>query len=204
MHSHGSQEETEKLTLDVNCSSAQILLRSEESSVRHRALEVVSSKLASISSSDQCAGLVSPLVTLSLSETHPHSQQLALLAVRQLSKLCQDTEQLRHAADSFNTSFLQQLTNAKVLGAAVLSLGDILTSLGPAVVSQVPGVVTWLSQRLETKDYGGDQGWSEKEIVVVFNSFLYCLQKLVETFIGFISPLLPNLILMTCPGKKVF
>ena len=175
-----------------------VLLRSEETSVRHRALEVVSSKLASISSSDQCAGLVSPLVTLSLSETHPHSQQLALLAVRQLSKLCPDTEQLRHAADSFNTSFLQQLTNAKVLGAAVLSLGDILTSLGPAVVSQVPGVVTWLSQRLETKDYGGDQGWSEKEIVVVFNSFLYCLQKLVETFIGFISPLLPDLILMTC------
>ena len=32
MHSHGNQEETEKLTLDVNCSSAQILLRSEESS----------------------------------------------------------------------------------------------------------------------------------------------------------------------------
>ena len=32
MYSHGNQEETEKLTLDVNCSSAQILLRSEESS----------------------------------------------------------------------------------------------------------------------------------------------------------------------------
>ena len=182
-------------------SQCAVLLESKEDSVRHRALEVVSAKLSSTSTplpAPQLSSLVAPLVQLSLSETQPHTQQLALLAVRQLSKLLQDPDSLQLASDSFTTTYLATLTNAKVLGAAVLSLGDILTCLGPKVVSKVPGLVSWLTERLEQPTFGQEQGWNDKEIAVVFNSFLYCLQKLVESFIGFLNPLLARLIIMAC------
>ena len=78
----------------------------------------------------------------------------------------------------------------KVLGAAVLSCGDVLTCMGAQVVTKVPPLVTWLCDRLDQDKFGQKEGWSEKEICVVFNSFLYCLQKLVESFIGFLNPVL--------------
>ena len=178
------------------------LLESKEDSVRHRALEVVSSKLTSSTGPALPAGdlpaLVSPLVKLSLSETQPHTQQLALLGVRQLSKLLADPLSLKEAAEAFSSAFLQDISNAKVLGAAVLSVGDILTSLGPQVVARVPGLVSWLADRLGRDDLGQSEEWTDKETAVVFNSFLYCLQKLVESFIGFLNPVLPRLILLTC------
>jgi len=106
------------------------LLSSTTPSVRQRALEVVSSKLSPPSPLPipSLPPLVSPLTTLALTEDQPHTQQLALLAVRQLAKLLPDPQQLLQAAEAFTCSFLSQLSNSKVLGAAVLSCGDILTS----------------------------------------------------------------------------
>ena len=178
------------------------LLESKEDSVRHRALEVVSSKLTAVTGTalptSDLPALVSPLVKLSLSETQPHTKQLALLGVRQLSKLLIEPISLKEAADAFSCSFLHDISNAKVLGAAVLSVGDILTCLGPQVVARVPGLVSWLADRLDREDLGQSEEWSDKETAVVFNSFLYCLQKLVESFIGFLNPVLPRLIILTC------
>ena len=178
------------------------LLESETDSVRHRALEVVSVKLSPSGPAslpqDQLHTLVAPLVKLSITETQPHTQQLALLAVRQLSKIMKDPTPMKEAAGAFECSFLQGLGNAKVLGAAVLTVADILTSLGPLIVSKVPGLVSWVCDQLEKKDFGQTEGWSEKEVSVVINSFLYCLQKLVESFVGFLSPSLPRLITLSC------
>eukprot|EP00092_Neocalanus_flemingeri_P002849 GFUD01003047.1.p1 GENE.GFUD01003047.1~~GFUD01003047.1.p1 ORF type:complete len:1487 (+),score=586.22 GFUD01003047.1:576-4463(+) len=174
------------------------LLSSTTASVRHRALEVVSSKLSPPTPLPipSLPPLVSPLVTLALTEDQPHTQQLALLAVRQLAKLLPDPQNLIQAAEAFSCSFLGQLTNPKVLGAAVLSCGDILTCLGPLAVARVPDLVSWLCARLEGEEKG--QSWTEKEVAVVHNSFLYCLQRLVETFVGFLHPLLPRLVALAC------
>jgi len=119
-----------------------------------------------------------------------------LLAVRQLSKLLPDSQHLLTAVEAFDCSFLDRLANAKVLGAAVLSCGDILTSLGPLAIPKVPGMVTWLCEKLETESIGIE--WNEKEVTVVKNSFLYCIQKLVETYVGFLHPLLPRIIAQSC------
>ena len=174
------------------------LLGSKIPSVRQRALEVVSSKLSPPSPLPipSLSPLVSPLVTLALTEEQPHTQQLALLAVRQLAKLLPDTEHLAPAAQAFSSSFLSKLSNPKVLGAGVLSCGDILTCLGPLGVSKVPDLVSWLCSGLES-GMGGEE-WTEKEVAVVQNSFLYCLQRLVETFVGFLHPLLPRLVALSC------
>ena len=75
--------------------------------------------------------LVFPFITLALTEDQPHSQQLAFLAVRQLAKLLPDLQQLLQAAEALTCSFLSQLSNPNVLGAAVNSCGDILTCIGP-------------------------------------------------------------------------
>ena len=95
------------------------LLASKDDSVRHRALEVVASKLSTSNAPcplpvSELPALVSPLVTISLKETQPHTQQMALLSVRQLSKLVTDHQVLKEAAEAFSTSFLQEITNAKV------------------------------------------------------------------------------------------
>ena len=178
------------------------LLESETDSVRHRALEVVSVKLSPNSSTslpqDQLQTLVSPLVKLSLTETQPHTQQLSLLAVRQLTKIMKDPSPMKEAAETFDSSFLASLANAKVLGAAVLTMADLLTSLGPLIVAKVPVMVTWICDQLEKQNLGQTEGWNEKEISVVSNSFLYCLQKLVESFVGFLSPSLPRLVSLSC------
>ena len=179
------------------------LLESEADSVRHRALEVVSVKLAPGQSAaslpqDQLPSLLPPLVKLALTERQPHSQQLALLAVRQLAKVLKDPAPLKEAAAAFNSSYLQALANAKVLGAAVLTVADLLTCLGPLVVSTVPGLASWVCSQLEQKNLGEPEGWSEKEVAVVLNSFLYCLQRLVESFVGFLHPALPRLISLAC------
>jgi len=174
------------------------LLESKIPSVRQRALEVVSSKLSPPSPLPipSLSPLVSPLVTLALTEEQPHTQQLALLAVRQLAKLLPDTEHLAPAAQAFTSSFLSKLSNPKVLGAGVLSCGDILTCLGPLGVSKVPDLVSWLCTGLESGMEGRE--WTEKEVAVVQNSFLYCLQRLVESFVGFLHPLLPRLVALSC------
>ena len=175
------------------------LLGSEDASVRHRALEVVSAKLSAAQlAAAELPALVPPLTQLALTETQPHTQQLALLGVRQLAKLLPEPIALKEAAEAFSCAYLAGLRNAKVLGAAVLSCGDIFTSLGPHVVARVPGLVTWLADTLDTATFGQEQGWTDKEVAVVFNSFMYCIQKLIEAFIGFLSPLLPRLILLTC------
>jgi len=44
----------------------------------------------------------------------------------------------------------------------------------------------------------GGQDWADKEVAVVHNSFLYCLQRMVETFVGFLHPLLPRLVALAC------
>jgi len=174
------------------------LLGSNIASVRQRALEVVSSKLSPPSPLPipSLPPLVSPLVNLALTEEQPHTQQLALLAIRQLAKLLSDPEPLAPAAHAFTSSYLSKLSNPKVLGAGVLSCGDILTCLGPMGVSMVPDLVSWLCSGLE----GGMNGkeWTEKEVAVVQNSFLYCLQRLVESFVGFLHPLLPRLVALAC------
>ena len=178
------------------------LLESDTDSVRHRALEVVSVKLSPNTSTGLPQGelqtLVPPLVKLSLTETQPHTQQLALLAVRQISKIMKDPAPMKEAAGAFDSSYLQSLANAKVLGAAVLTVADILTSLGPLIVSKVPGMVSWICDQLEKKNLGQVESWSEKEVSVVSNSLLYCLQKLVESFVGFLSPAVPRLITLSC------
>merc|ERR1712024_171884 len=74
-------------------------------------------------------------------------------------------------------AYLAGLRNAKVLGAAVLSCGDIFTSLGPQVVARVRGLLTWLADTLDTATFGQEQGWTDKEVAVVFNSFMYCIQQ---------------------------
>jgi len=173
------------------------LLGSTTASVRQRALEVVSSKLSPPSPLPihSLPPLVSPLISLALTEDQPHTQQLALLAVRQLAKLLPDSHHLQPAAEAFTCSFLAQLTNPKVLGAAVLSCGDILTCLGPLAVGRVPDMVDWLCKGLEEEVVSE---WTEKEVAVVHNSFLYCLQRLVEAFVGFLHPLLPKLVALSC------
>ena len=174
------------------------LLASPAPSVRLRALEVVSTKLAPPCALDLASlpELLQPLVQLSVTEEHPHTQQLALLAVRQLAKLITDSKLLAEAAAAFTCEFLEQLSNPKVLGAAVLSCGDVLSALGPLAVTKVPLLVRWLLNRLETDHTG--EGWAEKEVAVVRNSFLYCLQKLVEGFVGFLHPLLGRLTCLSC------
>ena len=177
---------------------ASTLLASPSPTVRLRALEVVSSKLT-----PPCAlpppalpPLLAPLVQLALTEEHPHTQQLALLAVRQLAKLVPEPALLQEAAEAFSCSFLEALSNPKVLGAAVLCCGDLLTALGPLAVTRVPLLVKWLLARLEQEKE--PESWQEKEVAVVRNSCLYCLQKLVEGFVGFLSPLLGRIIILSC------
>ena len=169
------------------------LLSSPTASVRLRALEVVSSKLSPPSSlpSTCLPSLLPALVQLSLTEEHPHTQQVALLAVRQVAKLSTDPTLLIEPAKAFTPDFLKQIGNPKVLGAAVLSCGDLLCCLGARAVTLAPPLVAWLVESLEVP---AREEWGEKEVVVVRNSFLYCLQKLVEGFSGFLSPLLPRLI----------
>merc|ERR1712050_97607 len=60
----------------------------------------------------------------------------------------------------------------------------------------VPDLVSWLCSGLES-GMGGEE-WTEKEVAVVQNSFLYCLQRLVESFVGFLHPLLPRLVALAC------
>jgi len=170
-----------------------ILLSSPTASVRLRALEVVSSKLSPPSSlpAECLPSLLPALVQLSLTEEHPHTQQVALLAVRQVAKLSTNPTLLIEPAKAFTPDFLKQVGNPKVLGAAVLSSGDLLCCLGARAVTLAPPLVAWLVENLEMP---AREEWGEKEVVVVRNSFLYCLQKLVEGFSGFLSPLLPRLI----------
>merc|ERR1712130_18883 len=170
-----------------------ILLSSPTASVRLRALEVVSSKLSPPSSlpSTCLPSLLPALVQLSLTEEHPHTQQVALLAVRQVAKLSTDPTLLIEPAKAFTPDFLKQIGNPKVLGAAVLSCGDLLCCLGARAVTLAPPLVAWLVESLEIP---AREEWGEKEVVVVRNSFLYCIQKLVEGFSGFLSPLLTRLI----------
>jgi len=173
------------------------LLVSEVVSVRHRALEVVNSKLTTPCPLplESLPSLVSPLVKLSQSEEQAHTQQMALLAVRQIAKLLPDTEHLQEAADAFTCSFLDEITNPKVLGAAVISLGDILVSLGPLAVTRVSSLVNWLSSSLENNK---PSSWTAKDVTVVHNSCLYSLQRMVETFIGFLHPLSGRLVVLGC------
>ena len=170
-----------------------ILLSSPTASVRLRALEVVSSKLSPPSSlpAECLPSLLPALVQLSLKKEHPHTQQVALLAVRQVAKLSTNPTLLIEPAKAFTPDFLKQVGNPKVLGAAVLSSGDLLCCLGARAVTLAPPLVAWLVENLEMP---AREEWGEKEVVVVRNSFLYCLQKLVEGFSGFLSPLLPRLI----------
>ena len=108
------------------------LLASPAPRVRLRALKVVSTKLAPPCALDLASlpYLLQPLVQLSATEEHPYTQQLALLAVRQLAKLITDSKLLAEAAAAFTCKFLEQLSNPKVLGAAVLSCGDMLSAMG--------------------------------------------------------------------------
>jgi len=177
---------------------ASLLLTSPTASVRLRALEVVSVKLAPPCAlpPDALPALLSPLVQLAVTEEHPHTQQLALLAVRQLAKHLADPSLLAEAAAAFTPAFMDGISNPKVLGAAVLSCGDVLASLGPRAVTRLPATVTWLLGRLEAEQE--DKDWAEKEVAVVRNSFLYCLQKLVESFVGFLHPLLSRTISLAC------
>jgi hypothetical protein len=59
-------------------------------------------------------------------------------------------------------------------------------------------LVRWVLARRETGHEG--YGWLEKEVAVVRNSFLYCLQRHVEDFIGFLNPLLGQL---TCLAARL-
>ena len=86
----------------------------------------------------------------------------------------------------------------KVLGAAVLSCGDLLVCTAPHSVGRVPGLVAWLCDKLEDSQLGLAEGWAERELAVVQNSALYSLQRLLEAFSGFLSPLLARMVGLAC------
>ena len=50
---------------------------------------------------DALSALLSPLVQLAVTEEHPHTQQLALLAVRQIARHLADPSLLAEAAAAF-------------------------------------------------------------------------------------------------------
>merc|ERR1712106_892479 len=108
------------LPSDMFLQLVQGLLASENSNVRHRALEVFSSKLSPTCSLplDSISCLIAPLVNISTSEDLAHTQQLALLAVRQLAKLVPESEDLFDAGERLNCEFLEKVSNPKILGAA--------------------------------------------------------------------------------------
>ena len=165
-------------------------------SVRQRALEAVSPRLFPQSPILSLSPLTSTSITLAWTEDQPYTQQLALLAVRQLAKLLHDPRQLLQATETFTYSFLSQIWNPNALGVTAFSFGDILTCMCPFAVGRVPGLVGWLCPRLEGEEESNEL--TEKEVAVVCNSFLYCLQRLVDAFVGFIHPHLPRLVAMSC------
>ena len=84
------------------------LLASEDTSVWHRTLEVVSAKLSAAQLAPaELPALVPPLTQLALTETQPHTQQLALLGVRQLAKLLPEPIALKEAAETFSCRISQ-------------------------------------------------------------------------------------------------
>ena len=176
------------------------LLTSPAVSVRHRALEAASAKLAPPSPLPPASlpVLIAPLVQLAVKEQQPHTQQLAFLTLRQLAKLLSEPGPLVEPSLALDTALLATLSNPKVLGAAVLSCGDLLVCTAPHSVGRVPGLVSWLCHKLEDSQLGAAEGWAERELAVVQNSALYSLQRLLEAFSGFLSPLLARMVGLAC------
>jgi len=174
-----------------------ILLGSPNATLRRRAMEVVSAKLEEIKEdvSGDVSQLLPNLLDLAVKETIVGNQQIALLAIRQISRKMKDPTELRTALETLNPGFLADLSSPAVLGAAVLTMTELLLAAGVVGVPYVENVLTWMLgnlDKLETKD------WEEKNLKVVYSSLLLGLQKVLERFGGFINPLLDQLIGVAC------
>ena len=76
----------------------------------------------------------------------------------------QDPTELRTALETLNPGFLADLSSPAVLGAAVLTMTELLLAAGVVGVPYVENVLTWMLgnlDKLETKD------WEEKNLKVV-------------------------------------
>jgi hypothetical protein len=176
------------------------LLASSNSTLRRRAMEVVSSKLDSVDPgtvdlSRDAAQLLPALLELAVKETTPENQQIAFLSLRQVSKQVTDYALLNTALATLNPKFLDTLSSPGVLGAAILTLTDILLTAGVQGVQHLDSVVKWLLASFKSIN---SRKLEEKYEKVVYTSLLLATQKIIEKFGGFLNPYLDGIVLVAC------
>lgn len=173
------------------------LLRSTNNHLRKRAMEVVTTKLDEVESSkhDELATLMPNLLRLAVTEADSQNKQVALLSIRKISLKMEEPGQLSGVLATLNTEYLQSLTDPAVIGAALLTITDVLVTSDVSGVPYLNKCIEWMLKTLGSLE---KLNWNEKNLRVVYSSLLLGLQKVVSKFGGFLHPFLEQLVSISC------
>ncbi|XP_040574972.1 uncharacterized protein l(2)k09022 [Lepeophtheirus salmonis] len=172
------------------------LLASETDSVLRKTLEVLNIKLGAVNFNEDDIELLEPLLNISFNNPVDYNRQMALMAIRSLSRLLgsQYSKEFQNIAIKLcNKKYLSTLSGQHNLEAStLLCVIEILISIGPKAVPLLSGFMNWILKLLAI---GSNEA-------VVLNSTILATQKVVEAFGGFLNPFYCKLIIATCSLDK--
>lgn len=193
------------------------LLSNRHDLVRRKSLEVFNSKIQphhhqanySLVTEESLPRLLKPLSLLAKGRVHIRgenvskeetvlNQQLALLAMRAFGKTLGGTYPRRFmdvCVDLSKKEFLRRLENPGVIASTLLCLTELVQVIGPHAVGSLPSLVEWILYLMN--DGGGNLG-NISNHVLLLNSVILALQKVMEHFSGFLNPYLKRLVVSSC------